>query len=290
MKCIKSSIINKSRVNCSLELNHEGECNTHDTKKFYYLCGLPRAGNTLFSSIMNQNSKVTVTANSMVGDIFIGADMLKKTDVYANYPDEQSLDNITKNVIPNYYSHWKSDYIIDRTVWGLPLYFEVLKKYAPNKIKIIVLVRDIKEILASFIKFSYASKDNFIARAGGTIQERCDYIMQNGGELHKNIQAVYNLTRPENKKYIHLIEYNDLINNTKLEIDKVYDYLDIEPFEHHYTNLSQLENNGIKYDDSMLGKGLHTIMTDKVEKRDYDMYDYLPKDVDTRYKLDIFWR
>ena len=27
MKCIKSSMINKYRINCSLELNHEGKCN-----------------------------------------------------------------------------------------------------------------------------------------------------------------------------------------------------------------------------------------------------------------------
>jgi sulfotransferase len=258
-------------------------------KQFYYLCGLPRAGNTLFSSIMNQNPKVSVTANSMVADIFIGAEMLKKTDIYANYPDGQSLDNITKNIIPNYYSHWKADCIIDRTIWGLPSHFEVLKKYAPNKIKIIVLVRDLKEILASFIKFSYSSKDNFIAREGGTIQERCDDIMKNGGELHRWIQAVYNLTRPENKEYMHLIEYDDLVNNTKEEIDKVYDYLDIESFEHRFTDLNQLENNGIKYDDSVIGEGLHKVKEDNISKSDYDMWEYLPSDVDKRYRLDKFW-
>jgi sulfotransferase len=283
-------MINKYRINCSLELNHEGKCNTPDLKQFYYLCGLPRAGNTLFSSIMNQNPKVAVTANSMVADIFIGAEMLKKTDMYSNYPDEQSLDNITTNVIPNYYSHWKEDYIIDRTIWGSPSHFEVLKKYAPNKIKVIVLVRDIKEILASFIKFSYSTKDNYIAREGDTIQERCDYIMANDGSLHKWISAVYNLTRPENKEYIHLIEYDDLVKHPKEEIDKVYDYLYIEPFEHRFTDLNQLENNGIKYDDSEIGEGLHTIKEDKVEKTDYDMWDYLPKNVDEQYRLDPFWR
>lgn len=258
-------------------------------KQFHYLCGLPRAGNTLFSSIMNQNPKVTVTANSMVADIFIGAELLKTTDIYLNYPDEQSLDNITKNILPNYYSHWKADHIIDRSVWGYPLNFEILKKYAPNKIKIIVLVRDIKEILASFVRFSYSSENNYISRNAKTLEERCDYVMANGGSLHKWIRSVYNLTRPENEQYIHLIEYNDLIANPKKEIDSVYDYLEISKFEHEYTNLSQLENNNIKYNDVVIGNGLHTIKTDKVEKSEYDMYDYLPNDIDTRYKTTKFW-
>jgi len=259
-------------------------------KKFYFLCGLPRAGNTLFASLMNQNPDIAVTANSMVCDIFIGAELLKKTSIYENYPDEQSLDNITKNILPNYYSHWKADCIIDRGVWGYPMNFDVLKKCSPNDIKIIVLVRDIKEILASFIKFSYSSETNYIAQNAKTLEERCDYVMKNGGELHKWIQSVYHLTRFENKKHIHIIEYNDLVKNPKNEIKKVYDYLGITQFKHKFTNMSQLNNNNISYNDDVLGGKLHTIKEDKVEKSDYDMYDYLPKDIDRRYALDPFWR
>jgi len=259
-------------------------------KKYYYLVGIPRAGNTLFASIMNQNPKVAVTANSMVCDIFCGSALLKGTDVYQNYPDEESLDNVVKNIIPNYYSHWKTDCIIDRSVWGLKPNFDVLKKHAPNDIKIIVLVRDIAEVLASFVKFSYSNETNYIARNARTKEERCDYIMKNGGELHKWIQAVYNLTRPENKEYVHLIEYNDLVNNTEDEINKVYDYLDIPKFKHHYSNLSQLNNNGVSYNDDVLGGELHTIKTEKIEKSDYDVNDYLPKYTASRYQLRPFWR
>ena len=212
-------------------------------KKIHYLCGLPRSGNTLFGSLMNQNPKISVTTNSIVCDIFCGVYTMKESERFKNYPDKQSFDNVFGNIMNNYYSHWKADYIIDRSSWGLPK----------------------------------------------TLDERCDFVMANNGELHRWINAVYNITRPENKEYIHLIEYNDLVNNTKAEIDKVYDYLDIQPFEHRFTNLSQLENNGIKYDDTIVGEGLHTVKEDKVEKSDYDMLKYLPSDVDKRYRLDKFW-
>ena len=38
-------------------------------KQINFLVGLPRAGNTIFSSIINQNSKVAVTANSITNEI-----------------------------------------------------------------------------------------------------------------------------------------------------------------------------------------------------------------------------
>ena len=34
-------------------------------KQIYFLCAMPRSGNTLFSSIMNQNPDVVVTPNSI---------------------------------------------------------------------------------------------------------------------------------------------------------------------------------------------------------------------------------
>lgn len=259
-------------------------------KKFYYMCGLPRAGNTLFSSIMNQNPKIAVTANSLVCDMFCGTVLIKNTDLYQNYPDEKSLLNVTNNIMENYYSHWKAEYIIDRSVWGLPLNFDVLKKHAPNDIKIIVLVRDIKEILASFVRFSYSNETNYIAQNGKTLEERCAYIMENGGTLHRWIQSVYNLTRSENRQYIHLIEYNDLVHNPKKEIDKVYEYLDIPKFEHKFTDMSQLSNNDIQYNDKVLGGNIHTIKIDKVEKNNYNINDYLPDNVDEMYKIAPFWR
>ena len=97
-------------------------------KDIFFLCGLPRAGNTLFGSIMNQNPDVGVSANSicaeMMGDLF----MLKHTDIFKNYPDHKSFDNVAKSVFENYYKDWKQDYIIDRAPWGIPVNLKFLRE------------------------------------------------------------------------------------------------------------------------------------------------------------------
>ena len=83
-------------------------------KDIFFLHGLPRAGNTVFGSIMNQNKDVAVTANSICADMIGELSALKKTDIFLNYPDHKSFDNVVKLVFENYYRDWNYKYIIDR--------------------------------------------------------------------------------------------------------------------------------------------------------------------------------
>ena len=59
---------------------------------------MPRSGNTLFASIMNQNPDIAVTANSITLEIMKDLFLLKKIDTFQNFPDEQSLNNIMDEV------------------------------------------------------------------------------------------------------------------------------------------------------------------------------------------------
>ena len=40
------------------------------SKKLFFLVAMPRSGNTLFASIMNQNPNIACTANSITLEIF----------------------------------------------------------------------------------------------------------------------------------------------------------------------------------------------------------------------------
>ena len=65
-------------------------------KKFFCLHGLPRAGNTLLGSIINQNPKVAVTANSINSNNY-------------NEFKENVNDILPKNIIEKYnnLNFWK---------------------------------------------------------------------------------------------------------------------------------------------------------------------------------------
>jgi hypothetical protein len=119
--------------------------------KIYFLCGLPRAGNTLFGSIINQSKNVKVTANTILTDVIYQLHLLKDYQIYKNFPDEKSLNNVIKNIFNNYYKDWKAKYIIDRGSWGTPANLYLLKSII-KKPKFIILYRPVLDCLASFIK------------------------------------------------------------------------------------------------------------------------------------------
>ena len=75
---------------------------------------MPRSGNTLFASVMNQNPKIASTANSITLEIMKDLYLLKETDVFQNFPDHNSLDNVLDSVFDTYYKDWSQEIIIDR--------------------------------------------------------------------------------------------------------------------------------------------------------------------------------
>jgi len=249
-------------------------------KKIFFLVGLPRAGNTLLSSILNQNPDIAVTANSITSDIIYQVSQIKEMDSFKIFPDHRSLNNITHHVFDLYYKDWKQPYIIDRSPWGTPYNLKFLKK-TQTDIKIIVLTRDIIEILASFIRWSKKINPNNFK----TLEEQCDNLM-GATIISQNLWAVKNLLLQENKNIHHRVRYNDLVKYPERIIKEIYNYLKIPPFQHRYTNLDQFEIKGIKYNDSTVGEGLHSIKTDCIVKSDYDAYRLIPKAIVKEYKKD----
>ena len=63
-------------------------------KQLLFLVAQPRSGNTLFASIINQNPEIACTPNSITLEIMKDLFLLKQTDVFQNYPDHKSLDNV----------------------------------------------------------------------------------------------------------------------------------------------------------------------------------------------------
>jgi len=254
-------------------------------KKIFFLVGLPRAGNTLLGSILNQNPAVAVTARSITFNIMYLILKVKNTSMFGNFPDYPSLNNVVHHVFDFYYKDWKQEYILDRSSWGTPPNLQILKN-SGREIKIIVLTRDLIEVLASFLRWSQQNPNNFIDRKKlKTREEECNYLMDLV-MINEELHAIKNLSLKENKNLCHFVKYNDLAKRPQQTIKGIYDYLEIPFFEHRYTNLDQFEVNGITYNDKRLGKGLHTIRTNCISKAEYNTYDLIPDSIVKKYKKD----
>jgi hypothetical protein len=244
-------------------------------KEYYFLTGLPRSGNTLLGSIINQNPKVNLTANTILTDVLYQLHLLNDCEILKNFPDKKSFNNIIKNVFNNYYKDWKANYIIDRGLWGTPANLELLKSII-KKPKFIILYRPVLECLASFIKIEKPIN----------IETRCHQLMEINGMIGKSLWSVKNIIK-EKEDYIR-IDYLDLINKPLNEINKIYKFLNIDNYNHVFKNFNDFSVNNVKYDDSVLNAPLHKIRTDKIELNKYSVKDYLPANIIKQYSnLDI---
>jgi hypothetical protein len=238
-------------------------------KQYYFLCGLPRCGNTLFASILNQNTNICVTANSIIPTVFNAIKPVYNEKEFLTFPNYSSLDNIVKNLFNNYYDNFEADVIVDRGPWGTPANLEFLKAQNLNT-KFIVLKRPILEILASFIKIENSKN----------IEQRCEELMSDNGMIGKYYWSYKNLIKTESTL---VIEYIDLCNNTKNVINDVYDFLNLPRYNHFFNELDQLKINNIKYNDSVWQGEYHSIRT-KISRNQYNIKDYLPQSVINKYK------
>jgi len=244
-----------------------------NNKKYFFLCGLPRSGNTLLASIINQNPDLIVTANSIIPTLFHAIKPVYDTKEFLTFSNYESLDNVVKNLFTNYYQNFDCRIIIDRGPWGTPGNLELLKRLNMNS-KFIILKRPILEILASFIRI-----ENY--KTTSDIEKRCHELMSYNGMIGKYYWSYKNLLGSED---VLVVDYDNLCLKPQSTIESVYKFLNETPYNHSYQKINQLKINGITYDDSVWLGEYHTLKTDTIAKEVYNVAEYLPESIIKEYK------
>ena len=241
----------------------------------------PRSGNTLFTSIMNQNPEIAATPNSITLEIMKDLFLLKETDVFQNYPDHKSLDNVLDVVYDNYYKDWPQPIIIDRGPVMTPGNFALMQKHFKQPFKCIVLLRDLMDVLASYMQWYTENPDAFPNRYScKNDEEKLGMIMNKDGAVAKDLEAIKNaFNYPD---ICHFVKYDDLVAHPEQEIRKVYQFMKLPYFNHRFENLQQVEVNGMKYNDTIVGKNMHNIRS-VVRKVNNPYIDKIPKIIKEKY-------
>ena len=250
-------------------------------KKLFFLVAMPRSGNTLFTSIINQNSNIACTPNSITLEIMKDLSLLKETDVLQNYPNHQSLDNVLDSVYVNYYKDWPQKYIIDRGPVMTKGNFQLMQKHFKKPFKCIVIIRDLMDVLASYMKWYTKEPNAFPNRYGcKNDEEKLSMIMNKDGAVAKDLEAIKNAYNYPD--ICHFMKYDNLVQNPEEEINKVYTFFNIPYFNHRFFDLNQIQVNGMGYNDSIVGKNMHTIRNEI--KKEYNPYiEKIPQRIREKY-------
>ena len=263
------------------------------------MAGLQRTGATLLSSILNQNKDVCVPPASALLQL-----MVKQTEIYdapanIDYPRTDSIANVIKNTPYAFYADTDTKYVIDKNInWPSPHGMHIIQTYISDNVKIICPVRDIIDILVSFDTIINAMDDKTSVLMDRLVQSetladkpmadrRADWLMRHNNDITMCINNMKHATNPLYRKMFHFVEYEDIINNPKTEVEKIYDFLEIEKYNHEFENIKDV--SGIS-EESVVGiKNLHTIRptVQKVSRKPEEVF--LPQTI-ARYSGLEFWR
>ena len=257
----------------------------NQVRKLFFLTALPRSGNTLFTSIINQNPEIACTANSITLEIMKELYLLKTTDVFQNFPDHKSLDNVLDNVYNFYYKDWPQRIIIDRgpvMTSSTPGNFELMKKHFKGSFKCIVLLRDLMDVLASYMKWYTENPNSFINKLGSNDEEKLSKLMDNEGAIVKSLKSIKNsFNYPD---MCHFVKYDDLVADPEKEFRKIYNFLEEPYYNHRFIDLDQININGLFYNDNVLGNNMHTVKKEKVEKTYNSYIEKIPERIKEKYE------
>jgi sulfotransferase len=237
---------------------------------FHFMAGLPRSGSTLLSSILNQNPAIHAGANSpMCGMMFNLERSILASEQYRADPRPRAIPATVMGVLNGYYADITKPNVLDKSrEWSIQEHFGVLLRNLPYEPRVILPVRDIRQILASFIALVHAAPPgtSFIDREIEERQEfnlyrdvddiRCDHLMRPKGLIDNALYGIAFAMLQENQQYFHLVEYDDLIADTPGVLDGIYDFLGMERFTHDFRFIT----NVTPEDDRVYGlTGMHDI-------------------------------
>ena len=260
------------------------------SKQYYFLAGLPRSGNTVLSSILNQNPDIYSSPLSPLSE-YMGLVSFSSNNNQAakinTYPERS--DKVISKMIENYYEDVDKPFILDRSKeWGTPVNLNILKSYLGFTPKIIFTTRPVIEVLASYIAIN---KDRFIKSMHHTGFKKdesldindniCDFLMSPGRPLSRALESLKSIDDPKNAGVFHIVKYENLLANPEETMSKVYKFLEIDVFTHNFNDIQRIESYNESNAD--LPEDLHKVRP-VLGKGNIKVEDYLsPRSIE-KYK------
>lgn len=221
-------------------------------KKYYFMAGLPRSGSTMLSAILNQNPRFYSGPSSPVVPTMLSLEQsLNQDELFLAYPKVDFARNLVASVLHQYYADTDKPVIFEKNrSWVNRI--EYISGYFDIQFpKILYPVRDVSEILASFI--------SMIRRNPTIVNERLNFIdqslVQQGipindvnrckaiagpGILGQSFDGLKKALSEGYRANIHFIEYRDLVDKPKDTMQKVYEFINETYYNHDFKNLKNV--------------------------------------------------
>ena len=263
-------------------------------KQFYFMSGLPRSGSTLLTALLNQNPEIHASTNSPLLDTIHYTEeyLLYNSEQYKATPNPEGAHKVLSSIPYNYYFNTSQNIIIDKSR-GWVNQIQHIQDYITTEPKIICPVRNIQDILSSFLNLIYKSNttsfiDEGLMRNDIEISNdnRSDYLMSSQGIIGQSYNALLECYKKGNNQYLLLVDYDDLVKNPQQELNRIYEFLNLPYYSHSFDDVTTKQDEN---DEVYKLEKMHDVRN-KVEKIHRDNTKYLSEKNIDKYSHMEFWK
>jgi sulfotransferase len=246
-------------------------------KKVMYNSSMPRAGSTLIQNILGQNPDIYTTPTSGVFEMLYNSRVAYSNGLEFKAQDENLMKDAwkgyCKGAIYGYFDAISpKPYVIDKCrAWGMEYNF--INFYEENP-KIIIMIRDPRSVYASLEKKYRKNphKEHNIANwtdlTGTTTDKRVLY-WSNNPPIGPVMDKLYQILLDGTHQNMLFIKYEDLCSNPNLQMERIYEYLELPYYQHDFENIEQVTHEDDRiygiFGDHIIRNQLERLKDDYVE-------------------------
>jgi sulfotransferase len=254
---------------------------------------MPRSGSELLQVILHQNPKIYASSTSPLLEYQYAA--------RGNYelPEVKSQDPVLMQKafieMCKYMAHGYYKSITDRKIVcdknrGWVHYYEWVEQWNPNT-KMVCMVRDLRSVIASMERIYRNNRhrptgpDNPQELANMTVEQRTMHWL-NTQPIGLALSRTLDIIQKGLDQKILFIKYETLISEPQKTMNRIYDYIEEERYQHDFNNLKK----EVYEDSSHFGVyGDHNVSTFIKKFKPNDWQDILPHNISTNIKKGTDW-
>jgi sulfotransferase len=216
----------------------------------HFIAGLPRSGSTLLANLLAQNPRFHTTATSGILDVLYGVrsqwDNLQQFQAMAPAASEAAELRVLRGILDAYYAEAAEPVLFDKSRSWLA-YLEMAELILGRPARVLVPVRDLRDVLASFEKLWRAASATrqLAAEAQNyfefqTVEGRCAFWVRGDQPVGLAYNRIKDALQRGFRDRMHFVRFEELTGDPEQTLRKSYAFLGEDYHPHDFANVRQV--------------------------------------------------